>query len=189
MVLGRLQHPQFQDDPRFDISAVRRYAASFARSAAICRSVYYQLGGLKPNPCESIRQGCGAAPQERESDSRTREDLNRFERSRFRRGTWLALPFATVHIEYPGCTPSGWRRGFVANCARRLRWCGAGTVNSRCWWTERQWLMAAPWQPWACSRRGGKCSMPFGRHSPADRLRIIGQLLPAKGIYSCLTPH
>jgi hypothetical protein len=31
MVLGRLPHPQFQDDARFDISAVWRYAASFAK--------------------------------------------------------------------------------------------------------------------------------------------------------------
>ena len=44
MALGRLQHPQFQDDACFYISAVWRYAASFARSAAICRSVYYQVG-------------------------------------------------------------------------------------------------------------------------------------------------
>lgn len=42
MVLGRLQHPQFRDDARFDISAVWCNVASCARSAAICRSVYSQ---------------------------------------------------------------------------------------------------------------------------------------------------
>ena len=34
---------RIKEDARFDISAVWCYAASFARSAAICRSVYYQL--------------------------------------------------------------------------------------------------------------------------------------------------
>ena len=53
----------------------------------------------------------------------------------------------------------------------------------------KHWLMAAPWQPWACSPQGGKCSMPFGRHSPADRLSMIGQAAPGEGDYSCLTPH
>jgi hypothetical protein len=42
MVLGRLQHRQCQDDARFGISAVWCEGASFARSAVICRSVYYQ---------------------------------------------------------------------------------------------------------------------------------------------------
>lgn len=42
MVLGRLRHPQFRDDARFDISAVWCYVASCARSAAMCRSVYSQ---------------------------------------------------------------------------------------------------------------------------------------------------
>ena len=108
----------------------------------------------------------------------TREDLNRFERARFRRGTWLALPFATVHIEYPGCTPSGWRRGFVANCAPTWRWSAVVTVNSRCWSTGTQWLMAAPWPPWACSLQGGKCSMPFGPNSSDNRMP--GEVLPAR---------
>src|SRR5512145_2993401 len=38
--------------------------------------------------------------------------------------------------------------------------------------------MAAPWQPWACSRQGGKCWKPFGRHSPAD-----GKSMRAFGVY------
>jgi hypothetical protein len=46
MVLGGLQHRQFQDDAHFDISAVWCNVASCARSAAICRSVYSQPSRL-----------------------------------------------------------------------------------------------------------------------------------------------
>ena len=93
------------------------------------------------------------------------------------RWTWLALPFATARIECPDCTPSGWRRGFVANCTPKWKWCGAVTANSRCWSTAIPWLMAVPWPPWACSLQGGKCSMPFGPDSPGNRTSYPSSLI------------